>query len=476
MSISYISAAFDNNASGLNNSTTVASVAAVTGDKILFLSYWRQKAQTITAPLWNGQTFTQIGSTIDTGEASLGLYELTAASSTTASVTASYSDYVYYNTAVVVTRDSAVGAITTTLSTPQIYNSGGYTNPSITVSSVPTGALLLDFLAAMGWDTGYGDVTATTWTPNQTSRGGITNTGQQAINRLAVSSAAGAGSNVTTSWAPSADQPMYTHLAMYLDATPSYAIDTITNPSVLGSSGNVINTTGLGTLTSLTIGGKAVSSLSATGGDGTYSIPAWADTVQGFLLGSGQTVVASDGTNSANSTVTVNPETNTNYVTLTSVNTSAGYLGSYMSLNIGDQVKFPTAASLSVATNYIDVDSGIYTDYIGSQVIYVRNVTTGIVTQVSLITGVSNVSITGLQNNVSLGIFSANGAAIRAVTGNQVSVSLGSFVAKAGAVTVTSGQQASVQLGSFSAVGNPTTVTGTTKGTPTLLVGISIGI
>ncbi len=168
--------------------------------------------------------------------------------------------------------------------------------------------------------------------------------------------------------------------------TSSETVDTITSPIALGGTGS-ITTTGLGTLTSLTIGGKQVSSLSAPSGDGTFSIPLWVDGVQGFLLGSGQAVVAGDGTKTANSSTTLNPQTNYTLVTLTSVVTSNGYLGNQVSLSVGDQIIFPTAASVGVATNYIDVDGGIYTDYSGTQTLYKRNVTTGIVTQITLING-----------------------------------------------------------------------------------------
>lgn len=175
----------------------------------------------------------------------------------------------------------------------------------------------------------------------------------------------------------------------YLDVTggASYTIDSITSPLVLGSSGNSITTTNLGTLTSLTVGGKAVSSLSAPSGDGTFSIPAWTDGVQGFLIGSSQAVVAGDGTNTASSTVTVSPQAGYSLVTLSSVNTGTGYLGSQVSLSVGDQIIFPTAASLGSGTNYIDVDGGIYTDYAGSQILYKRSTSTGIVTQITLING-----------------------------------------------------------------------------------------
>lgn len=177
--------------------------------------------------------------------------------------------------------------------------------------------------------------------------------------------------------------------AIEVSSGTSYSIDTLTTPIPLGSTGNTINTTGLGTLSSLTIGGVSVSSLSATGGDGTFSAPAWADGVVGLLVGTGQTVIAGDGTNTATvSTGNVTAPSGNSTVILTSVNTSTAYLGGQMSLSVGDQIMFPTAASLSTATNYIDVDGGIYTTFTGTQVIYKRSVSTGVVTRITLINGV----------------------------------------------------------------------------------------
>lgn len=175
------------------------------------------------------------------------------------------------------------------------------------------------------------------------------------------------------------------------NAYPSSAtIDSINSGSsiLVGSSGNTVTTTGLGTLTSLTIGGTAVSSLSAPSGDGTFSIPMWADGVIGFALGAPQAVVTGDGTNTASSTTTITAPTNYTAVTLTSVNTASGYLGNQVSLSVSDVIIYPTAASLGTSTNSIGVDGVINTSYAGSQTLYKRNNTTGVVTQITLINGI----------------------------------------------------------------------------------------
>lgn len=421
MSVSIVgSPYYFNNSSGLADSQSIPNVAAQVKDTIVLISYCRNKSTTMTAPQWNGQTFELTYFLPDTGEAAVSIYELEVVTAGTANITSTFSGYVYFNSAALVLRDSSANSILLSLSTPQIYNSGTFTNPSITYPSVPNDLLLLDFLLAMGWNTGYDDLTSTTWTPNLTSRSGITNTGTAGINKLLISSTVGTGANVTSTWTPSAGQPMYTHLLLSATSGILPNIDSIT-PLNLGSSGTV-TTSGMGALTSLTINGKAVSSLVSSVGSSTFSIPSWADGVVGFKLGSGFTTVGSDGTYTATDTSAfISTESTHDYVEIESVNTSAGYLGAYFALNVGDQVKYQLASTLSVTENYIDVDGGIYTDYSGSQIIHVRNVTTGIVTQITLITGI--VSIDLAANAQSISSVSASLDAQTTLSSSAVSIS-----------------------------------------------------
>lgn len=391
MTISHISTTPFNGTSGFLNVFNQAATA-VAGDKIVVGLDWKQDSgQTITSITWNGQSLAIEGSEYAGIGGRLAHYSVIASSSATADVIITFggggSGYCYCNAYVLVARDSAVGNIS--LSTIQAQKYDGtvaYADPSLTNTSVPVGAISINALFATAYDKDFNPLTGTTWTGSDTARGNIQNTNGN-TGRLYIQSAAGAGSNITHTYTPSVGAPMYNNFVYYLTSSPAYSIDSITNPLLLGSSGNTINTSSLGTLTSLTIGGKAVSSLSAPSGDGTFSIPAWADGVQGFLLGSSQAVIAGDGTNTASSTVTVSQQAGYSLVTLTSVNTGAGYLGNQVSLSVGDQIIFPIAASLGTTTNYIDVDGGIYTDYAGSQILYKRNNTTGIVTQITLING-----------------------------------------------------------------------------------------
>lgn len=386
MAISFVSSAFDNNGASLNDSTTVASIAAVLGDKLLFLTYWRSKAETITtAPAWNGQTFTQVGSTIDTGEASLAVYELTAGASTTANVTAGYSGFVQHNSGVMVIRDSLVGTITLSAVQQQIFTSGTFTNPSLTVASVPTGALLVDFLAAMAWDQGYGDVSATTWTPSATSRSGITNASYPAINRLSAATAAGAGSNIVSSWTPIGGQPMYTHLAFYANAGLAYTLDTLTSPVSVGGTGYSGGTTNLGTITGLTFAGKSATVNTTGANTFTWTMPSFANGVTYPAMGS-QTFIASDGTNTGSKASTVQTMSGYTMVTMSGIDRGDYSIGKDLAINDGDQIHLPTAGGT------LNPD-GTLTDYVfGSYTMWRRDVSTGTMYQSTLT--VSNSGIT----------------------------------------------------------------------------------
>ncbi len=187
-------------------------------------------------------------------------------------------------------------------------------------------------------------------------------------------------------------------------------IDSIANPVADGSTGNAITTSLLGTLTTLTIGGIASSALSATGGDGTWA------------------VIAGDGTDTGSSTTVITPPATQSFVTLTSAPTTAGYMGAYTSITVADQFAFDTAGTLGVATNYIDVDGGIYTDLIGSQTIWKWNHTTGVMTQLTLITGVV-AEPPGVASLSAIGTVVATGGATIAVLGVSSTSALGSVLA-----------------------------------------------
>ncbi len=150
-----------------------------------------------------------------------------------------------------------------------------------------------------------------------------------------------------------------------------------------GSTGNTINTTGLGTLTSLNIGGLAATSLSATGGDGTFSYPGLSNGITAPLIGS-STATAGDGTSSPTLSTPVLAPSGWTKTDLATVLTTAGYLGFYITCTAGDQVAFPTAATLGVSQFGIDPDGRFFGDKDGLVTIYHIKASNGLVTQLDI--------------------------------------------------------------------------------------------
>jgi hypothetical protein len=159
----------------------------------------------------------------------------------------------------------------------------------------------------------------------------------------------------------------------------SPTIDSISTPLRHGDTGKTITTSNLGTLTSMTVGGVNVLSLSAPSGDGTFAMPVRADGAVVSSYGASVAVGVGDGTDSAAGLVAVSPPTTEDYVTLTSVNTSVGYLGNLLTLGVGWQVGFSTPGTLGVTNNRIEEDGRIVTDYEDVQTIWVWNVSTKVI-------------------------------------------------------------------------------------------------
>jgi hypothetical protein len=106
----------------------------------------------------------------------------------------------------------------------------------------------------------------------------------------------------------------------------SPTVDSFDSPVRVGGT-HSITTTGLGTLTTAsTIGGKAISSASATGGDGTVTLPSFVSGQTYPAMGT-QTFIASDGTNTASISRTLNTMTGWQYVDVVGLSSGDFSLG-----------------------------------------------------------------------------------------------------------------------------------------------------
>jgi LEA14-like dessication related protein len=152
-----------------------------------------------------------------------------------------------------------------------------------------------------------------------------------------------------------------------------------------GSNAN-LSVTGFGQLTSVTINGIPVTNLTGSGSTYTFSTPdlAAASIIPAFGL---VTVVATDGTLTDDIQVQFLPPPNMTSVTLTSVSTAEGSVGSFpgVTASVGDQFILSTPASLGVDVNRVLPAGGIFqSDHGGQQTIYQRIASTGQVVEISV--------------------------------------------------------------------------------------------
>lgn len=170
----------------------------------------------------------------------------------------------------------------------------------------------------------------------------------------------------------------------FYNGLPTYGIDSLDSSITYGSSGT-ITTTGMATLTTMTIDGIAVAAINAPSGDGSWTFNS---RVNGAIvpgIGSGKAVSIGDGTLTSTSTITVATPTGENLQTIASpVSTNSSYLNYWLTLANGWQVTMATAAAMGVANNQINANSQIVTDYVGSQTIWIWRSDTKVIMQATI--------------------------------------------------------------------------------------------
>ncbi|HWV16044.1 MAG TPA: hypothetical protein VN030_11505 [Cellvibrio sp.] len=276
------------------------SVTANAGDALLYCLNWRDGSNAITlnTPAWGSEAFTKIGGTIYNESSYTAIYKLNVAASGAHNITATFSDYVRVTTMKYHARPSDANPIYFSGFLSKAYPPASFTEPSLSFSSVPADAILLDILAASGFDSGDNEV-GTTWTPDSpaTLVDSVINTNSGHIANMLVSKTLGGG-NITSAWSASADEPRYAQLGIYLSQATPVSIDTLASTLMPGVS-TPVATTGLGTITGGTFGGEPIN-FSAPGGDGTLSPLAWVDgLVQPLSVGFSYTVSLTDGDKTA---------------------------------------------------------------------------------------------------------------------------------------------------------------------------------
>lgn len=431
--------------------TISTSVVAATNDTIILVAHFRAGQAVSVAPAWNGQTLTQLGTTVTTSFQKLAVYSVIASSSATANLTATFDNNTILNTEIMVLRPSS-GTITLSGFVSEFHETGTFANPGLSATTVTSTDRILSFVGTSAVDKDFNDNTSTSLTVASpfTIEDSIQNDGNFGVFKLYSSSATGTGT-LTDTYTPSAGAPQYTHLLFKASAgSVSATIDDINTTEVVrvSSTGNTISTTGLGALTTLTIGGKSATSISATGGDGTFSMPAFSDGVAYSLMGT-KTATAGDGTNTADLSVSLLPMTGWNYVTLSGTlnTTTTGVLNSFSpAAVVTDQIVFETAKAT------VDAQGNILSDYDGTQTMWHIKASDGVTRSYSVITtsGV-NFNITGLSTTMSRGtITGVSGGVIQAITGLSMTASRGTIAAVSGGIKyLITGLQTSTFLGSI---------------------------
>lgn len=328
---------------------------------------------TATAPVWNGQSFTQIAAIDDHVGSDISMlivYKLKAASSGTYAVTWGFNNYTILSAAVEIFSGVNTTTATETVSTQGQWSSSGWTAPSLNVTDSASGDLIVSILGSIGWDDGYSNLSGVVWTPatgqsaalfDQNNSAG----GSAAFPRVLATTKAGASGTVNVAYTKNTGSPAYQQVAFALKAASAAAtVDTIDNPITVGTAFN-LTTTGLGTLTTAsTIGGVPVTAASAPSGDGTLTY-SFTNAVLGPLMGT-VSVVAGDGTLTATATGKT-LQTMTGYTSrvLASLDRSSTSLGSDPAINNGDEIHAPNLGGGTLAATglFSNVPFGTYTGF-----------------------------------------------------------------------------------------------------------------
>ena len=156
------------------------------------------------------------------------------------------------------------------------------------------------------------------------------------------------------------------------------------------STGNTVVTDGLSNATLLTVDGISMTGLAGSDDAYTFNVPVLAADSYYPKFGSNVNAIISDGV--AFSTLAINflPKATHDYITLTGTGgTGVGWVGNYVTCAANDQIIFAKPTTLGVTANGVRDDGSIFTDYNGTQVMYHRRYSDGLVTELTVITNFS---------------------------------------------------------------------------------------
>lgn len=181
-------------------------------------------------------------------------------------------------------------------------------------------------------------------------------------------------------------------IPQYMVIQSAVSLDDVNGDEVVRPGGTVtLTTTGMATATGATIDGKSLTGFSGSANSFTGTIPDRVNATTYPAYGT-QSAIITDGVESPSKNVTLSPKTTESYTTISGVISTVGYLA-YYAAQVGltivdtDTITFRTAADLGVERNTVNPDSGIETDYVGTQTVWLRKADSGIVYNIDVITG-----------------------------------------------------------------------------------------
>lgn len=154
----------------------------------------------------------------------------------------------------------------------------------------------------------------------------------------------------------------------------------------VNGSTNTVTTIGLPTASDATLDSYPISGLTGSNNSYSFTLPSLANGVISPLLGN-RVFTITDGTSSPTLNINVLPSPTLDFITLSgNGGTSLGYVGNTITCVAGDQIIFSKPATLAVTENGVRADGSIFTDYSGTQTMYHRRVSDGLITEFSVLT------------------------------------------------------------------------------------------
>lgn len=200
-------------------------------------------------------------------------------------------------------------------------------------------------------------------------------------------------SGTQTMWHIRASDGLVTELTVI---TPVSIGITSVNSGVVyvNGSSNTVTTVGLPTANGASLGSYPISGLSGSNNSYSFTLPTIANGVISPLLGN-RIFTITDGTSSPTLNINVLPSPTLDFITLSgNGGTTLGYVGNTITCVAGDQIIFSKPATLSITENGVRADGSIFTDYNGTQTMYHRRGSDGLITEFSVLTSVVSVDKT----------------------------------------------------------------------------------